>query len=840
MQFLGKTIRFTAWSIFAVFCGLVLISSSMYLYLSPVLPDVQTLKDFRLQTPMKVMSADNQLIAEYGEQRRTPINYDEIPVQFIQALTAIEDKRFEYHYGVDPIRFTRVVIDLLATGNKEGAGGSTLTQQVARNYFLSQQKTFTRKFTEILLALKMESELSKEDIFELYINKHFLGYNSYGIQAAAAVYYGKDINDLELPELAMIAGLHQLPSLANPLANPERAKRRRNAVLTAMHGNGYLSTHSYNEAIKAPVTAKYHGNNPDFEAWYLAEMVRSEMLDRFSETAYTDGYTVYTTVNSELQKAANQGVRNALINYSKRHGYLGPEQHLIGSSSDTYAGIMDQIEQLYDIPAFGSLIPALVLSGDASGLQIIPKGAEKPVFLSLESMAWARERISVDRLGPEITHGYQVASPGDVVRVRALNDTQWELSQIPRAQGALVALSPTDGSVQSLVGGFDYFLNKYNRAVQAARQPGSNFKPFIYAAALDKGYTPATIVNDAPIVRSDDVLEDIWRPKNSGDRYLGPIPLRQALYQSRNLSSIRVLDDIGVGYARQYLSRFGFNSAELANDMTLILGTTAMSPLEIAQGYAVIANGGYAVEPYFIDRIEDKDGNIIFETQPITVCRGCPEATYNEDGEELVTASIDITPLTLNLDSNQSEPTISSSESVAERVISPQTIFLLDSMLKDVVIRGTARSARNDLPRGDIAGKTGTTNDAVDAWFTGYNGDYVVSTWVGYDSHESLGASEYGGKAALPAWVEFMTTALKNKPENSLPQPVGIVQLKIDPESGLLAGSQAQNAVFEYFDETTAPSEISQDSLIIDFSVDATEEESAESPEPGSALDTLF
>ena len=827
MKILTKFIHFLLWLCASLLCTAVLIAASVYLYLSPQLPDVKTLKDFKLQTPMRVMSADNKLIAEYGEKRRAPIAFQNVPIPFIQALIAIEDKRFEEHHGVDPIRFTRVTLDVLITGDKEGAGGSTLTQQVARNYFLSQQKTFTRKFTEILLALKMEQELSKAEIFELYINKHFLGYRSYGIQAAATVYYGKDVNDLTLPQMAMIAGLHQAPSSANPIANPERAKRRRDGVLAAMLSNQFITQSEYELAVAEPISARYHGNNPDFEAYYLAEMVRAEMIDRFGDAAYTDGYTVYTTVNSELQEAANRGVRKTLISYSRRHGYLGPEQQLVGEGTTEREILQSNLSELNKLPTFGGLQPALVVTGKKDELSFIPKGSDRLYSLTLEQVAWARKRINVDEFGPQLTHVNQVAVPGDVIRVEQ-TDNGWALAQVPQAQGALVALSPVDGSIQALVGGFDYVLNKYNRAVQSSRQPGSNFKPFIYAAAIDKGYTPATIVNDAPIVRPDSSIEDVWRPKNSGDRYLGPIPFRQALYQSRNLSSIRILDDIGVNYARNYAAKFGFDGNALANDMTLVLGSTAMPPIQVATGYAVFANGGYRVEPYFIDRIEDQSGNILFEASPATVCRGCPDTEQFDLAESpsTSTTAIDIAPLSLSLDQGPPEEEGVSVQAKAEqehapRVISAQTAFLMNSILQDVVQKGTGRAANAALNRSDLGGKTGTTNDAVDAWFTGYNGDYVASTWVGYDSHKSLGASEYGGKAALPGWIEFMETALANKPLNTQPQPVGIVRVRIDPRNGLLATARTPNAVFEYFKEDEAPTEYSSDSnLSIDFSAD--------------------
>jgi penicillin-binding protein 1A len=839
MKFVAKSIRFLIWSAFAAICGMVLISASMYLYLSPALPDVQTLRDVKLQTPMRVMTADNKLIWKYGQERRAPLRYEQIPTQFIQALIAIEDKRFEFHYGVDPIRFTRVVLDLLITGNKEGAGGSTLTQQVARNYFLSQNKTFTRKFTEILLALKMESELSKQDIFELYINKHFLGYSSYGIQAAASVYYGKDINDLTLPELAVIAGLHQAPSSANPIANPDRAFKRRNAVLKAMKLNNFITETVYEEAISAPITAINHGNNSDIEAFYLAEMVRVEMLERFPD-AYEGGYTVYTTVNSELQQAADRGINKTLLQYSRRHGFRGAEAFVSNTGFDPHTRLISNLNELKKIPVFGDLTPALVIQGDLEGLQVIPKGEQYPITLSLESIKWARERVSVNELGPEITHAYQVAVPGQIVRLEKTAEG-FLFAQSPEAQGALVALSPNDGSVQALIGGFDFLLSKYNRAVQSNRQPGSNFKPFIYSAAIDKGFTPASIVNDAPIVRPDNTLEDIWAPKNSGDYYFGPIPLRQALYQSRNVSSVRLLIEIGVKYSKNYVSRFGFNPDRLSNDLTLILGSNEMSPMQIAQGYAVFANGGYAVEPYFISRIEDKNGNILFEAEPAVVCRGCPEApSLFSTAANVDTTAIDIQPLALVIEDSSENAQDNGTAKVkkyATQVLSPQTAFLMDSMLKDVVQRGTARAAKRDLPRDDLAGKTGTTNDAVDAWFTGYNGDFVASTWVGYDTNMSLGDREFGGKAALPAWIEFMTTALKDRPSNNLPQPVGIVQVRINPVTGLLATPNTENSRFEFFREDNVPTQSSNETeLTIDFSAnqDITPTPTEENAEPAA------
>jgi len=830
MKFLAKSTTFVLWTAFSLICALVLISSSVYLYLVPTLPEVETLKDIQLQTPMRILSADNRLIEEFGDQRRTPLTFEEVPTQFVQSLIAVEDSRFEEHFGVDPIGFTRAVLTVLATGETDGPGGSTLTQQVARNFFLTREKTITRKFTEILLAFQMERELTKKEIFELYANKHFLGYRSYGIQAAAAVYYGRDISDLTLPELAMIAGLHQAPSTANPLANPQRAKRRRNTVLGRMYELGYISDTTYQEATQAPLTASYRGNRPGIEANYVAEMVRDFMIERYGESAYSDGYTVHTTINSTLQEAANRGVRKSLLEYSKRHGYLGPEDHIPAKGQTPPEAYAHWRETVDSTASFGDLTPAIVVRADDDELWVLPK--DQPLMrLPLSAMAWARPRIKVDEFGPKPDIAMQVAVPGDLIRLHQI-DGEWQLAQIPNAQGALVSLDPKNGAIQALTGGFDYFLSKYNRAVQANRQPGSNFKPFVYAAALDKGYTPATIVNDAPIVRADATLEDVWRPRNSGDRYLGPIPMRQALYQSRNLSSIRILDDIGIDYALDYATRFGFDRAKLANDMTLVLGSTALSPLDIARGYAVFANGGYRVDPYFIASIEDVNGNIIYEAHPAEVCRNCPETPtpYWDDEQDPAAESdtaaasgVDIAPIELNLDNGDGELegealAARSQRRYAPQVISEQTAYLIDSMLKDVVRRGTGRVAYRTMGREDLAGKTGTTNDAIDAWFTGYNGDYVTSTWIGYDQQVGLGRSEYGGKAALPGWIEYMQTALKGEPGNELPQPVGIVRMRIDPKTGLLARPGQNSAIFEIFRQDSAPTEYSREDVTIDFS----------------------
>lgn len=824
MKYLGKTAAFFIWVTFSLICAVVLISASIYLYLAPTLPEVETLRDIRLETPMRVVSADNQLIAEFGEQRRAPLSYDQVPRLFVKALLAVEDSRFEEHYGVDPIGFARAFVAVIATGEIDGPGGSTLTQQVARNFFLTRDKTITRKFTEILLAFQMERELTKEEIFELYINKHFLGHRSYGIQAAANVYYGRDISDLTLAELAMIAGLHQAPSVANPISNPERAMRRRNVVLSRMFETGFITRASYDQARSAPITARPPADAPRIDAAYLAEMVRDYMVQEYGDDAYTGGYRVYTTLNSELQQAANRGLRNSLLDYSRRHGYIGPEQQFPMEEEETLEAASERWRTLVNrIPVYGGLRPAIVVSAEEDALWVLPRNMEL-TRLAFEDMGWARQRITVNRMGPAPESPSDIAQPGDLVRIEQRNG-RWQLIQIPQVQGALVSLSPQDGRIEALVGGFDFNLSKYNRVVQASRQSGSTFKPFVYAAALDAGYTPASIVNDAPIVRADATLEDIWRPRNSGDRYLGPIPLRQALYQSRNLSSIRLLESVGVNEARRYAERFGFDPGALNNDMTLVLGSTAQSPLAITRGYAVFANGGYLIEPYFIQSIRDANGNIIYEANPAEVCRNCPETpTPFWDSEPTPftaeeSAPVEVTPVALNLE--EDEPLITGAVSprrYAPQVMTEQTAFLMDSMLKDVVTRGTAWRANEALRRDDLAGKTGTTNDAIDAWFSGYNGQFVTTTWVGYDQPVSLGQNEFGGVAALPGWIEYMRAALDGQPSSALSQPVGIVRMRIDPRTGLLARAGQNGAVFELFDERHVPTEFSRDDVTIDFS----------------------
>lgn len=775
MKLLKNTWHTLLWLGLTAFFGFIMVCAAIYIYLAPPIPPVEVLKDVKLQTPLRIYSADNEMLAEIGEQRRTPIKFEEIPELYVKALMAIEDHRFETHPGVDPLRFTSAVVDFITTGDL-GAGGSTLTQQVARSFFLNRDKTFTRKFTEIILAFRMEQVLTKAEIFELYSNQMYLGHRAYGAQAAAQVYYGRNLSELTLPQLATIAGLHQLPSAANPISFPERSLVRRNVVLSRMYSLGYITREVYEEARATPITAQRSINRMAISAPYVAEMARQEMVALFGEDVINEGYKVYTTVRADYQQWAHDAVVDGLLDYSQRHGYIGPEgQHELPEdhamvATDVYQSIVNE----YGF--FGGLEPALIIDVHDDGALAWGR-YNGYIEIPLSSLTWARERITVDNLGPQIERASDVVTIGDVVRLKRNGDSEWRFTQIPRAQSGFVVLDPNDGAILSLVGGFDYFLSSYNRVTQAARQSGSNFKPFVYAAALDRGYSASTLINDAPFVVEDSTLEGLWRPRNSGDRYLGYIPMREGLYRSINVASVRLLNDIGVGYAANYVSRFGLNTDSIQRNLGMVLGNSTHTPMEIARGYSVFANGGYLVNPYLIDRVEDANGNIVYEAQHVRVCAECEPGTPG----------------------------------TAERVLSPQTNFIMTHIMRDTIQRGTATAARS-LNRADIAGKTGTTNNAVDAWFSGFSPHLTGVTWVGFDNSTSLGFNEFGGRASLPIWMSFMSKALADKPVTVWAQPQGIVQARIDPTTGRLAPPGSSNAVFEIFQADRVPTEASQPS----------------------------
>jgi len=761
-------------------------AAGMYWYLAPKLPPIDSLKDVQLQEPLRVYSSDGRLIAEFGEKRRTPLEFEQIPPLMVKAVLAAEDERFYQHPGVDWQGLARAAVHVIRTGEK-GPGGSTITMQVARNFFLGREKTYLRKINEILLALKIEKELTKNDILELYFNKIFLGHRAYGVEAAALVYYGARLNELSIAQIAMIAGLPKAPSRFNPIVNPERATTRRNYVLGRMRELDAITEEEYQVALATPVTARLHGLSVEVEAPYVAEMVRAYVEDLLGDEAYTAGYRVYTTIDSRLQEAANQALRKNLLAYDQRHGFRAPELHV--DLADPSVSL-DAV--LADIPSTAGLLPAVVVAVEEKMVTAYAKVFGE-IQIPWQGLEWARAYIDENRRGPKLESAEDLLKPGDVVRVQ-LQEQGWRLVQVPEVEGALVALNPEDGAVVALTGGFDFYRSKFNRATQAQRQPGSNFKPFIYSAALEHGFTAASIINDAPVVFDDPGLEAVWRPENYSGKFFGPTRLRVALFKSRNLVSIRLLRAIGINDALEHVRRFGLDVDRLPHDLSLALGSGSVTPLEMAIGYAVLANGGYLVKPYFVDRIEGSDGSLWYQADPVRVCRDC------DDEPDAV---VDMTPDT-ELDEVVLADDAAHEKDYAPRVLSPQNAWLMNSLMRDVIKQGTGRRALR-LRRSDLAGKTGTTNDQQDAWFSGFNQKLVTITWVGFDQLGPLGRRETGAGAALPMWIDFMAVALDGVPEEPLAQPDGLVTVRIDPESGLLASASQPGAVFETFRSDNVP-----------------------------------
>ena len=774
-----RLLRFFCWSCLAVFCGLVLSFSGAFLYLSPSLPSVESLRSIQLQIPLRVYSSDAKLIAEFGEMRRSPIAFADIPQDFISALLAAEDDNFANHYGVDLTSLMRAATQIVKSGQIQ-TGGSTITMQVAKNFFLTSERSFSRKINEILLALQIERELSKNEILELYVNKIYLGNRAYGIEAAAQVYYGKSIRDTSLAQMAMIAGLPKAPSRFNPLVNPTRALERRDWILGRMYSLGRIDKQRYDEALAEPINVSYHVPAPELVAPYIAEMARAEMVGRYGSEAYTEGFNVTTTVPSDLQIAANSAVREGLIAYDQRHGYRGPESRLPGMTKENW------LSELSKQVSLGGLEPAIVTSVEKSGILVLLRNGEEQA-VAWDSMKWARPFLNTNSLGPRPQQPADVSQIGDLIRVQRQEDGSLRFVQLPAAQSALVSLDPNNGAIRALVGGFSFEQSNYNRAAQAKRQPGSSFKPFVYSAALDKGYTAATLVNDAPIVFADDALSQVWRPKNDNNTFLGPIRLREALYRSRNLVSIRLLQDLGIDSTLSYIERFGFERKDLPPNLSLALGTASLTPMEIAEGWSTFANGGYKVEPYLIERIEDRNGKQLFNANPTQTPAGIEQRAQQSNAALIVGDQ----PL-------PAEPI------QAEQIIDGRTAYIMTSMLQDVIKRGTGRRAMA-MGRDDLAGKTGTTNESKDSWFSGYNADYITTVWAGFDQPESLGRNEYGGTVALPIWMSYMGAALKDKPSHLLPEPEGLLTLRVDPHSGRAATPDTPDAYFELFKSEDSP-----------------------------------
>lgn len=779
------------WLLAAGFAGLVLgmiAIGAAYLYVAPSLPSVATLKDIRMQVPMRIYTRDGKLLAEYGVKRRVPLDYEDIPPLMIEAFMAAEDDRFFEHPGVDYQGLVRAAISLLLTGRKE-QGGSTITMQVARTFFLTREKLFTRKLREIFLALKIDREFTKEEVLRLYLNKTFLGERAYGVGAAARVYFGTDVWHLTLAQIAMIAGLPQAPSW-NPIADPEWSLRRRAYVLARMRALGFIDKTAYQRAMHQPLTANYHGERVAVSAPYIAEMVRKEMTSRYGEDVYTDGYQITTTLDSRLQPLAVKALRGGLESYDRRHGYRGAVAHVDvpeNAGPEQWDGLLDGHS------GYGGLEPALILGVDGQTAKAYLAGVGA-VPLAWDGLKWARPKTAAD-----------ILKRGDVVYLKQAGK-HWDLAQIPQAEGALVALDPVDGAIVALAGGFDFNLSKFNRVVQAARQPGSSFKPYIYTAALSDGMTAATIINDAPVVVADRRLEDIWRPENYEHRFHGPTRLRYALVHSLNLVTIRVLQRMGIDYTLNFLQRFGFNPDRLPHNLTLALGSASVSPLQMARGYSVIANGGFLIKPYFIQRILDSTGRVLYDANPLVACTAC-----SGDAEGTVSAAAaDRTAAPTEAAAPQpatSGPIASGVINfhpgprpvrVAKRTLDPQDDYLIKSMMRDVVQHGTGRQALA-LHRGDLAGKTGTNNNYADAWFGGFNSNLVTIAWVGFDQVQSLGFGETGARAALPMWIDFMGPALDGVAEQPFLQPPGLVTVRIDSKTGLRAAPSDPDAMFETF-----------------------------------------
>ena len=755
------------------------------------LPDIEVLRDVRMQVPLRVYSGDGALIGEFGEKRRAPVTIEEVPEQLLQAFIAAEDDRFFDHPGVDWQGLMRAAFSLALTGEKK-QGGSTITMQVARNFFLSREKTYMRKLNEIFLAIKIEKELSKSDILELYLNKIYLGQRAYGVGAAAQVYYGAGIADLNLAQHAMLAGLPKAPSRTNPVTSPEQATARRSYVLRRMLELDYIDTAHFNEADRAPVSASLHSPSIGLEAPYVAEMVRKDMVEKYGEEAYSAGYVVTTTIRAELQAAANRGLKLALSQYDERHGYRGPEHHYeIASGGHT----RDEWEQLLSAhSAVGNLLPALVTDVQklTASAWISGRGW---IDLDWDSLRWARRYINENIRGRAPENAGDVVRVGDIVRVTRDAKGKWRLVQVPAIEGGLVSLDPHNGATLALVGGFDFYRSKFNRVTQARRQPGSSFKPFIYSAALEHGFTAASVINDAPIVYDDPGIEDKWRPENYSGRSFGPTRLREALRRSRNLVSIRLLHAVGIRNTLRHMARFGFDTDSLPGNLSLALGTGALAPWQLAGAYTVFANGGYRVEPYFIERIETYTGELLFQADPVTVCAECLDndtdaPTATTDGETAAEPPAEA---------------IETVKNIAERVVNPQNIWIMNDLTRDVVRRGTGARAYRELKRDDIAGKTGTTNEQRDAWFAGFNPSVVAVAWVGFDDFSPMGRGEVGGRNALPIWIEYMRTALKDAPVTTPARPANIVTLRINLETGCPARANDDNAEFEVFSADKLP-----------------------------------
>ena len=874
-----------------IFIGAIVGSAALigiYFYIKPDLPSVTVLKDVRLQTPMRIYTQDGKLISQYGVKRRIPVKLEDVPQQMIDAVLATEDSRFYQHAGIDPIGIGRAALNLLVTGEKQ-QGASTLTMQLARGFFLTREKTYIRKIKEIFIAWHMEQLLSKEEILELYLNKVELGHRAFGVGAAAQVYYGKPLQDLNLAQIATIAGLPKAPSVLNPISRPDRAKERRRVVLLRMLDEQLITRQQFDQAVNERITAKKHGAEIEISAPYLADLIYSEMVEVYGkEEAETGGYQVYATAPSDIQQAAQDAVVRNLHDYDERHGYRGPLDYLWNRPEDeevpdTQSVETDEPQQdavnantgdspaemsrkdwdnqkmlsaLNKVDRIAPLVPAVVVTVDEQSVDVLDADANTRT-LSWENIDWARPYITDSRQGEEPETAADILREGAVIYIRK-QEGEWRLAQMPTVSGALVALNPKNGAVQAVVGGYSFYQSQFNRATQAKRQVGSNIKPFVYSAALNNGYTTASIINDAPINQWNQATGVAWRPKNSPPEYDGPIRMRMALGKSKNVVSVRLLRGVGLDNTATYLERFGFQREDIPRDETLALGSGSHTPLEVARGIATIANGGYLVKPHFIDRVLDEQNTVLWQADPVWACDECDEPDVRSVEQDVESQ------LAMALEASQRASEMETPKRSAPRVISAQNAFLVADMMrtgvqangnwnKKTYWMGTGWRAKNLLQRDDLAGKTGTTNDSRDAWFSGFQKDMVVTAWVGFDDmNRNLGratrnqnlinrnperfnwignamiGSESGSHAAQPAWIRFMKEVLEGKPEEALPVPEDIVRVRIDRTSGKLTRRTDHTTLFEYFEKGTEPTSYVRD----DDVVDPAQEDTKNAPEP--------
>ena len=816
-----------------------------YYFVQPGLPAAETIRDIPLQIPLRIFSRDGHLISEIGERRRILVTYDELPQHVVDAFVAAEDQRFFVHPGIDYRGILRAFAQLAATGDIS-SGGSTLTQQLARDYFLTREQKFTRKLREAFLAYKIEQEFTKEQIMALFLNKMFFGQRAYGVAAAAQVYFNKDLANINEAEAATLAGVLPAPSRYNPVYSAANAERRRGYVLGRMEELGYIDEQTYEVSMAWPMESRLHGAAVELSAPFVAEMVRSEMLKRYGERTYTDGFQVVTSLDSRLQKAANYSLRNGLLEFTRRRGYRGPIQNVELSDEVLAAPFIEwpiEVRELLEQYAPGGLSVALVTAvNDNNSASILFRGGNTD-RVPWAGIRWARPFVDRETRGPEPESASDVLNIGDLIYVMPTTKGTWALAQVPKAQGAVVSVDPFDGAVSALTGGFDFTTSKFNRARQAFRQPGSSFKPFIYSAALEYGNTPATVVLDAPVVINSSELEAVWRPINYSGRFYGPTRMREALKRSMNLVSVRLLlFETGIGNAVRHIEKFGFGGAALPHNGSLALGGGAASPLDMAQGYAVLANGGHAVKPYVIDAIYGPDGETLYRAEPAIVCDECVPAEREFEFEEAPQAEMTLDEMaavsTEYRPDATTAPELFEHVNVAPQAISPQNVFLVQDMMRDVVKLGTGRRAMA-LGRNDLSGKTGTSNDRRDAWFGGFNGDIASIVWVGYDDDQPLGPGEEGSRTALPIWVEFARIALEGVPEHQMPMPDGIVSVLIDRETGCPARAGQRNVLFEVFQEGRVPEcDIVDEIPNIFNDASGTDPDPAEEPEEES--ESLF